>query len=308
MKILIISFSGTGHTTICGDYIKEHFMSLGHQVDRYVIKHDKLFTYNPDDYDLIGFGYPIHAFNVPEYFNKFIKNLPPLKNKKKYFIFKVSGEPFHFNDSSSYHIYKKLKKKGYELYAEKHFLMPYNIMFRYRDAIAKQMYLYLKPLTKAFVLGIVNEDPEIIKYRFATKVLSFFLRIEWIAPKLNSPFIHIKKKKCIDCHKCMNECPTGAVFINKKGNIRVKASKCAMCMRCAMDCPTDAITYGFMNLWKVNGPFRFEALVKNKEISPEYINHETKGYFKNFNKYFDIQKELLKKYDIPNPIEEYLAK
>ena len=308
MKVLLIEFSGTGHTTLCGNYIAEAFIDLGHEVDHFTYKADKEIKPDYDSYDLIGFGYPIHAFNVPEAFNRFIKNIPNLKEKKKYFIYKVSGEPFHLNDASSYHIYKKLKKKGFELYAEKHFLMPYNIMFRYRDSIAKQMYLYLKPLSKAFVLEMINDEPERIKYRFGHKVLSFFLRIEWIAPKLNSPFIHINTKKCVNCKKCINDCPTNAVFINKNGKIRVKASRCAMCMKCAMYCPTNAITYGFMNPWKVNKPYPFKSLVDNKEVSPEFINHETKGYFKNFNKYFDAQKALLEKYNIPNPVTDYLSK
>lgn len=307
MKVLLIDFSGTGHTAICGDFIGEAFTDNGHQVAHYTYKSNREINVNYDEYDLIGFGYPIHAFNVPEAFVKFIKKIPDVNNKK-YFIYKVSGEPFHLNDASSYHIYKKLKKKGFILYAEKHFLMPYNIMFRYNDAIAKQMYLYLKPLSTAFVLGILNNEPETIKYRFIYKIVSFILRIEWLAPKLNSPFIHINNKKCVNCHKCIKECPTNAVFINKKGKIRVKASKCAMCMRCAMYCPVDAITYGFMNPWKVNKPFSFESIVEDKNIAPEFINHQTKGYFKNFNKYFDKQKALLKKYNIDNPIEAYYKK
>ena len=308
MKLLLISFSGTGNTTLCALNLKKHFEEEGYTVDHHIIKHDHDFCYDCNDYDLIGFGYPIHAFNVPEYFNDFIKYLPTLKKPVKYFFFKVSGEPFHLNDASSYHVYKKLKKKGFELYAEKHFLMPYNIMFRYRDSIAKQMYLYLDALTKAFVLEMIKGEPEKINYRFDKKVLSFLLRIEWIAPRLNSPFIHVKKDRCVNCGMCLNECPTGAIFISKKGKIRVKASKCAMCMRCSMDCPKDAIIYGFMNPWKVNKPYPYETLVANKEISPEFINHETKGYFKKFNKYFDAQKALLVKYNIPNPIESYLAR
>ena len=304
MKILIINFSGTGHTTLCGDYIGEAFKELGNEVSRLVVKQGMSNDIDYNQYDLIGFGYPIHAFNPPQFFNNFIKKLPKVENKN-YFFFKVSGEPFHLNDASSYHMFKKLKKKGFNLIAEKHFLMPYNIMFRYHDSIAKQMYLYLKPLTKAFVLGIENNEPETIKYRLGHKILSFFLRIEWIAPFCNSPFIKVNRKKCINCLRCWRECPTKAVTINKKGIIKVKATKCAMCMRCAMYCPTDAFTYGFMNPWKVNKPFNYSAIVKNKEIEPEYINHDTKGYFKKFNKYFDAQKELLKKYNIPNPIEEY---
>ena len=306
MKVLLISFSGSGNTTLCGDYLKEHFVSLGHECEHYQIKHNVPFTYDLNEYDLIGFGYPIHAFNAPETFVKFIKKLPKLKEKKKYFIFKVSGEPFAPNNASSYHSYLKLKRRNMVLIAEKHFLMPYNIIFRYRDSLAKQMYLYLYSLTKAFVLEILNEEkPEKIWYAPWHVVWSFLLRIEWIAPKLNCLFVSVKKDKCINCHKCINECPCGAVFINKKGRIRLKASKCAMCMRCAMFCPTDAFTYGFMNPWKVNGAFQYKKLVKDKDVPAEYINHNTKGYFKLFNKYFDKQKALLEKYNILNPIEEY---
>ena len=305
MKVLLISFSGSGNTTLCGEFLKKHFIDLGHTCDHYSFKHDKDFSYDLNEYDLIGFGYPIHAFNVPEAFCKFIKKLPKLNSKKKIFIFKVSGEPFCFNNASSYHIYKKLKRRNFDLYAEKHFLMPYNIMFRYKDSIAKQMYLYLDSLTKAFILEMLNDEPEKIWYAPWHVVLSFILRIEWIAPKLNAPFVKINKTKCVKCNKCINECPCGAIYINKKDSIRVKGSKCAMCMRCAMNCSKDAIKYGFMNPWKVNGPFNYPKLVNDKEISPEYINHQTKGYFKKFNKYFDRQKDLLEKYGIPNPIEEY---
>lgn len=307
MRVLLIDFSGTGNTSLCGKYIAESFIKHGHEAIHYTYKKDVPIQEDFDSYDLIGFGYPIHAFNVPEAFNKYIKALPKVNNKK-YFIYKVSGEPFHLNDASSFHIVKKLKKKGFILYSEKHFLMPYNIMFRYRDSIAKQMYLYLKPLSEAFTLEMLNDEPELIKYKFRYKIVSFLLRIEWIAPKLNAPFIHIKTKKCVNCNKCVNDCPTNAIFINKKGKIRVKSSKCTMCMKCAMFCGCDAITYGFMNPWKVNKPYPYESIKNNMDIAPEYINHETKGYFKKFNKYFDKQKELLEKYNIENPIESYLSR
>lgn len=306
MKVLLISFSGTGHTAKCGDFLKKHFEELGHKCDHYKIKSRSEFSYNFDDYDLVGFGYPIHAFNAPQAFVKFVKKLPKLKEKKNYFFFKVSGEPFAPNNASSYHSYLKLKRRNFNFIAEKHFLMPYNIMFRYKDEIAKQMYLYLDPLTKAFVLEILNEEkPEKIWYAPWHVVWSFLLRIEWVAPFFNSPLVKVNKDKCINCHSCVNECPCGAIYINDKGNIRLKATKCAMCMRCAMFCPTDAFRYGFMNPWKVNKPFLFERIKENQEISPEYINEDTKGYFKLFRKYFNKQNELLEKYHIPNPVSEY---
>ena len=184
--------------------------------------------------------------------------------------------------------------------------MPYNIIFRYRDSLAKQMYLYLDALTKAYVLELLNEEkPEKLWYAPWHVVWSFLLRIEWVAPFFNSPFVKMKKDRCVNSHKCIKECPVGAMVINKKGKIRIKATKCAMCMRCTMYCPTDAITYGFMNPWKVNKPFLFEKIKKDKDIPAEFVNKDTKGYFKLFNKYFNKQKALLEKYNIPNPIEEY---
>lgn len=307
MRILLLTFSGTGHTFLCGDFIKSHLVEMGHEVVHFKIENKNEFQEDVNSFDMIGIGYPIHAFNTPPNVAKFFKKFPVTKKDIPYFIYKVSGEPFAMNNASSYHLYRKLKKKGYVKVAEKHFLMPYNIIFRYKDAIAKQMYLYLKPLTKAFVLGIFNNEPEHIKYTIRHIILSFFFRIEWIAPKVNAPLSHMKKN-CIKCNLCLNSCPTNAIYINKKGKYKFKASKCAMCMRCTMNCPVDAITFGMMNPWKVNRPFKFEEIAKNKEIAPEYINENTKGYFKKFNKYFSKQKALLEKYNIENPIESYLSK
>ena len=76
MKILIINFSGTGHTTLCGDYIGEAFQETGHEVTRLVVKKDMDNNIDYNQFDLIGFGYPIHAFNPPQFFNNFIEKLP----------------------------------------------------------------------------------------------------------------------------------------------------------------------------------------------------------------------------------------
>ena len=92
---------------------------------------------SPEGYDLVGFGYPVHAFNVPQVFLKFVKQLAP--GTQRAFIFKTSGEPFHFNDASSRLLCRQLKRKGYDVMFETHMLMPYNIMFRYSDSLVKQM-------------------------------------------------------------------------------------------------------------------------------------------------------------------------
>ena len=79
MKVLLIDFSGTGNTTLCGDFIGEAFINKGHQVTHYSYKDGVPFV-DFEEFDLVGFGYPIHAFNVPEAFNKYIKHLPKVNN------------------------------------------------------------------------------------------------------------------------------------------------------------------------------------------------------------------------------------
>ena len=302
MKILLLYFTGTGNTGKCAKEIGKSFASHGHEVSYYEYRSDTPFEYDVEEFDMLGFGYPIHAFNIPQAFHRFLKALP--KANKPYFIFKVSGEPYHFNDASSHHGVKVLKKKGYELIAEKHFLMPYNIIFRYPDALAKQMALYLPPLCEAFVQGILEGNGERIRYRFSKKVLSFFLRIEWIAPKVNGPLVHMKKKKCTHCKMCMRECPTGAIVEKKNGKLKIKGSRCAMCMRCTYFCPTDAISFGIMNPWKVNGPYAYQKLLEDKEMDPRFVHEGMKGYFKHFLPYFRKQDQLLKDRGIPNPMDQ----
>ena len=300
MKAILYLFTGTGNTRLCGKYLAEHLKEQGIETDVFEYIAGQNYVPNPNDYDLVGFGYPIHAFNVPEAFTKFIKKLPKVDNKK-YFIFKVSGEPFAPNNSSSHHIYRILKRKGYNLIMEKHFLMPYNIMFKYNDEIQKQMYLYLDPLTNVMAIRLAKGEEDKIKYNPIHTVWSFLLRIEWIAPKVNALFLHNKKKICTKCMLCVNQCPTKALHVNKKGKIRT-TTKCALCMRCSLNCPVAALHMGIFQPWIVTGGFHYKQLAKDDSNPGTYVNANTKGYFKLFRKYFYNQNELLEKYNLPIPV------
>lgn len=300
MKILLITFSGTKNTFICGEFLKKYLEVFGNDVSHYLYKKDVPFEYNVDDFDIIGIGYPIHGFNVPKPFYKFIKSLKKVENKMV-FIYKVSGEPFAVNNSSSKILVKKLSKLGYKVILEKHFLMPYNIMFNYKDEIKKEMYLYLEQLTKAYAIQINNLDEEKIKYKLIYNLVSDIVRIEWLAGPVNCKLVKVDQRKCINCYKCIRECPTNSVYLDKKNKIKIKAS-CCICMKCAHDCPVDAFKFGFLNPWRVNGTFNYKKLLDDKNVDPDYINNKTEGYFKHFRKYFKAQNEYLKKYNLEIPI------
>ena len=154
MHVALIYFSGTGNTAMVAEMIQRHFASNKAAVD--MINADEYLTDNsvPDlsGYDLIGIGYPIHAFSVPLPFLRWLLRLPEAAGQRV-FIFKSAGEPFPPNNSSSLRLIRILTRKGYQVVFERHFLMPYNIMFRYPDALVKQMVLTNDQLA----LGMVNQ-------------------------------------------------------------------------------------------------------------------------------------------------------
>ena len=140
MKVILYVFSGTGNTLKVASLFKKY---MNADVTVYRISEKSGKAPSPEEFDLVGIGYPIHAFNAPEPVLKFAKSLPEVSYRRA-FIFKTSGEGLHLNDCSSQKCIKILTKKGYDVTLERHVVMPYNMIYRHSDAMAKQMWIYAK--------------------------------------------------------------------------------------------------------------------------------------------------------------------
>ncbi len=294
-KAIIYLFTGTGNTLKVGKLYKEYLSE--YETFIYVISVNNGQVPNPNDYDLVGFGYPIHAFNAPEPFVKFIKKIPDVQNKKT-FIFKSSGEGLHLNDGSSGKSIRILKKKGYNIVQERHIVMPYNIIYRHTDGMAKQMWIYANAMVKLNCIDIVSDKEDNLKVRITRKWFVPILRIEWFWARFHGPFFKVKKKKCINCDKCINSCPMGNITKNSKGKYKFH-HKCSLCMKCSFHCPKGAINVGIFRFWKVTGDYHLEELVKDEHISFPYINGKEKGVYKMYRKYYRECDQKLKEANIP---------
>ncbi len=291
---IIYVFSGTFNTLKAAGMVADALKMRGLSVKVCEIK--KPFEIIPSSrgFDWVGFGYPIHAFNIPQALFEFVKKLP--SGNQKAFIFKTSGEPSHFNDASSHLLVRTLRRKGYDVTLETHMLMPYNILFRYPDALSKQMYLYTEAQSRQLAIRIVNGERDVIRYHLRHIVFSILLRIEWPGAKLNGLFCSVSRKKCTLCGSCIKLCPLG--------NIRIQGGKlrfgrhCAMCMRCAMLCPNDAVRFGLINFFKINGAYNFMRLIADPNITADYVREDTKGYFRYFRRFFRQADASLAKYGI----------
>jgi len=264
-KAVLYVFSGTGNTQrICGLYA-DALKKNGVGVTVHKITSDFSDIPDPALFDYVGIGYPIHAFNAPEIMIDFAKALPYYDfpeslitaQRKNYFIFKTSGEPLAYNNASSGKLACVLKRKGYRLTNEYHYVMPYNMIFRHGGAIVRKMWQTAQQLCPVDVQEILDGKKSLLKKPFLGGLIAFFLRIEQVAMRINGKFFWADPEKCINCGKCIRNCPTK--------NIKEKNDKpdfgwnCVMCARCSFYCPKNAINIAILNGWKVNGAYDFDA-------------------------------------------------
>lgn len=234
-KCILYCFSGTGNTNRVCKMLLSELSSYEYEGEIFDITYDaykrKAFP-DPNDYDLIGVAYPGHAFNAPQLFNRFVKLFPKAKREQRAFIIKCSGEPFSVNNSSSNAVKRYFRRKGYQVTYEKHYLMPYNIMFRYPPGLAKQMYLYSQQMAKVSAKKIASGEREFLHGNPFSAIMCFLGKIEWFGAWFNGLFYKVNDRKCTDCGMCAKNCP--AQNITKKTASITSGStvRCAVGVRC----------------------------------------------------------------------------
>lgn len=283
-KLALFTFSGTGNTQLVASMLTHAFEELGIGAGNHSIEDILKRGVFPDisECETVGIGYPVYAFNTPSNVNRFVKMFPPADGKKV-FIYKTAGEPFYWNNSSSARIVRLLKRKGYTVFFERHFLMPYNIMFRYPDALVKQMHTTSQRMAEDMARRIINGESCPPKLTLQSLAAAVVFRIQWPGAALNGR-LYSTGKSCNLCGKCVKNCPTGSIRIK---NGRVKFGwKCIMCMRCVMNCPQQALRIGILQPWALHGNYEYERILNDESIPSVYVGADTKGYFKLFRKYY----------------------
>ena len=287
MNCLLIYFTGTFNTRYITNMLKGRLEGEGWTVSVHEI--DPLDNRRLDlsAYDIIGLGYPIYGYCAPWAFLRFIR-AQKFPKGMKVFIYKNSGETEHANDASSKYVLRKLRRDGVIMKNEYHFIMPYNIHFRFDDYLVKEMLLMDSMLMDILVYevknGISNWKPYKLWPRLVSAVVS---RPQYIGGNVNSFLYKVDMDKCIDCGLCIKRCPTKNIYHDEQGVIRFHHN-CLMCMRCSFYCPKDAIHIGFLEDWgwKVNGGYDFKKIEKINYDKP-FITPQTTGFFKCYVETYD---------------------
>ena len=276
---IIYVFSGTGNTKKACDIYKSEFEKNGVETTLYTVKKGFENLPDPNNFDYVGFAYPIHGFNAPYIMLDLAKALPKANGTKQYFVVKTSGEPLKINNVSSIKFNDIMKKKGYVLMSEYHYVMPYNMIFRHTDEMAVRMKNTLEQLAsveaREVLCGVEHKLSKVPFGRFVTWVV----RIEQPAMKVNGRFFKVDGNKCIKCGTCAKNCPVGNIKMDGNGKFSF-GGDCVMCTRCSFNCPTNAFDIGMLNGWKVNGRYSYKLPEKPEEDKHAwYCKKAYKRYF-----------------------------
>ena len=275
-KYLGIYYTGTGNTKRVCETVKAELLSRGHSFDEIDVIDGNGIDLN--SYDGLFIFYPIYAFNAPKPIIDYVKRIKKLDKQIPCVIMKQSGEHLFWNNASSLYLISLLKKRNIIVKNEYHYLMPYCFIFRHSDYMAFHMKTVMEKLIPLDLDLFFNNKEVRLKRFFLDRLFAFILRIQWWGGRFNGRFYKVKKDKCINCFKFINDCPSKNIsFKDDKFKF---GGKCLMCQRCIMYCPKHAIKVGMFNSWRVDEPYTFKESEYQKEKKPNFCKKNYARYFK----------------------------
>lgn len=271
-KCVIYVFSGTGNTLLVAGLYKKFFSVYDTTI--YSLGSGQAIP-EVDAFDLVGFAYPVHGFNAPQIMVNFCRSLAAPSQKKQAFIFKTSGEGLTFNNYSSQKMIGILERKGFEFLTERHYVMPYNMIFRHSPEMVKSEYWYAYAMVQANVKDLQKGCAENVHTNPLKAWFVPLVRIEWLYAKAQGPFMKVDMTKCVKCMKCVKTCPLQNIsFVDGKFSFK---THCALCVRCSFNCPTCAISIGLLNKWRINGSYQIEKTAHDSSLPFPCFGKELKG-------------------------------
>lgn len=282
-SIVIFYFSGTGNTKIIADLYAQEFKKHGISTEIIPIEDilkGKRKVYAVE-YDLIGFGHPVHAFNAPKIFFDFINHLPG-GNDRKSFLFKTAGDPL-CKGGATHFVRKRLQERDYDIFHEDLHVMPANVAIKFEDELTKQLYEAAKSNVKRHAEEIINHKKRLQKNPLWLRIISYlFSLMESEGAKMFGKHL-IVNDDCNLCGKCVQECPTENI-IKENGDIKFD-KKCALCMRCIYNCPKNAISSKYMDFFIIKEGYNIKPVINNPEIKGNFLSEKTRGFFKHYYSY-----------------------
>lgn len=236
-----------------------------------------------EKYEYLGMGYPIHALNAPRIFFDFVKILPSIPTMNT-FIFKCSGDPFLKGGSTSM-VRTRLERKGYSVSYERLFVMPANVFISYPESLVKQLHDAACKKAKLMVEEILNGTRRLQENDWFLDIISrAFSMLEGEGARYMGKDFRVSES-CTLCGICIDNCPIGNIY---RENTMIRFhTRCLLCLRCIYKCPENAISPRLFKFIVLKDGFNISPIINDGTIKGDFINENTKGFYKRFRSYLD---------------------
>ncbi len=289
---VIYVFSGTGNTKIAADLTGKYMKYFGVDTLVYDVRKNQAGIFenvpDPNDYDICGFAYPVHAANTPRFFIDFVKQLPETRGRKvgmKAFIFSTAGSPSKRNSASSRSLCSALRNRGLLPAMDFHMVMPSNLGSNVNEIEAKYMRIHAEKMAYMLAYKVRNRMFEAVTFGPFGSICSLFGKLQRPVARSNGKKYSVNEEACIRCNICYNTCP--AANITEKDGFPFFGGSCTMCMGCVAMCPAAAIIPGRLDKYKIPGTWDYKALLKNDDITDDALNSKEAPKITGHRKYYE---------------------
>ena len=274
MKIPIIYFSSSGNTKYVAQLIENGLKFVKLEPELIQFNSIKKAPMNFEEVEVLGIGAPIYAMAFTLNILDWVKKLPIVKSKVRFFLFDTNaGLP----GPSIKQIRKILEKKNFK------FIGAIEVTVPTRDSVFElKFFKYVKwsrnKIHKIFQFGvrlgkIIKTGVGVLDWSnptlFGPIIRAYFQKLEKPLYKYTSYLISYNRNKCTECKTCERDCTSKAILFNKKPIINHR--KCILCFRCLRNCPEKALYFKLLPKTKFfMSPKTIRGYIPPNEILKEY--------------------------------------
>jgi len=247
MKISLLYYSGAGNTKFIAQALSKKLKAASHRVTLTKITDSTAIDID-QTFDMFIVGFPVYDLTSPLSVKTLVSNIENTTKPIAYFCTKAFASA-----DTIMELAEVSERKGLRNVAKIEFYMPGSDllgMFAKKDSKTEKIVKFFhsrnigKKLDR-FVEKIEAQNIEIFSKKWYV-YLSPLIPQKWKDAFHNQysrfvPQFFSIDDRCIECMKCVNECPRENIRFDE--GIKFEEN-CDMCLHCLHHCPTDAIQIG----------------------------------------------------------------
>lgn len=277
MKILFVTFSGTGNTALVARELASDLGERGHECCRLAVEN---WDGRSFEGTCLGVGFPSYGLCSPAIIDGFLEGLPRQDRPRPSFVFSTHA----WGSGNSLTVTaRKLKEKNFFVIGRESFACPsngartffpdshamYRRMVRFEPELLEKAREFARRLDEGLTLFEQEPFADLGTTSLKQSLMGLFAKHVMEGMLFRGFSV---EDSCIGCGLCVKGCPDGNMEM-KDGKARfLRGNDCLRCMRCIACCPVDAILFGERSRGKgrYSEAFRDELFRKTfgREVPP----------------------------------------